>query len=458
MAEPVAVVGAGVIGVACARALQRAGRPVLLLDPALPGMLCSFGNAGHIAIEQIRPLARPDILGAVPRMLAAPRGPLTLRWRGVPELLPWLMRFAAATYPRRVAAGTTALSSLLGTALADWRAELDSAGLASLLQWNGALSVMETPQGVASAAAEGAILAEHGVRFEDLPGPETARRLPGLARVPAGGRYFPDAAHAVEPYRLVRDLAACFAGDGGEILQQPATGFRREGGRIAAVSTPSGERAVESIVLAAGLATASLGRMLGLSLPLTAERGYHAMLPLDSLPVPLPVSFAERGFVITPMEHGIRLAGTVEFGAVRRAPDWDRAEILVEHARQLFGRSPDATARWQGDRPTLPDYLPAIGRASQIGNLVVAAGHQHLGLTLAATTGRIVASLLSGQDPGIDLRPFDPARFGMGTMAPNGQLSGRKPDAGPSPATGDFIQSTRTAETETKGTAQWANR
>lgn len=407
---PVAVIGAGVVGTACARALQRAGHRVLLLDPAPPGALCSAGNAGHIAIDHIRPLARLDVLAGVPRMLRNPLGPLTLRWQGLPGMLPWLRHFAAAARPSRVAAGTVALAGLLGTALADWQAELQAAGLGALLRQDGALNVFETAAGARAASAEAALLRAHGIVFEDLPGAEVAARLPGLRLMPAGGRLYPQAAHVVNPQRLVQALAQRFVADGGEILARPVTGFRRAGGRVAALQTPDGEVAVSAVVLAAGLASGPLARGLGLALPITAERGYHVMLAPGGPDFAMPTTFNERGFVATPMEHGTRLAGTVEFGAAGRAPDWARAQILATQLGQLFGATPGIAARWSGDRPTLPDYLPALGRIAGLQNAVVAAGHQHLGLTLAATTGRLVAALLGGGPPPA-LRPFDPGRF-----------------------------------------------
>ena len=411
MSTPVAVIGAGVVGVACARALQRAGHAVMLVDPAPPGSLCSAGNAGHIAIEAVSPLARPGVLAGVPRMLADPLGPLTLRARGLPRMLPWMLRFAAAARPARVRAGTAALAGLLGASVADWLAALDTPALAALLRREGALALSETPAGLAAARAEALVMAAHGVRLEALGPAEVAARLPALAVPATGGQWFPDAMHAVNPQRLVRDLAARVVADGGSLLALPVTGFRAAEGRVAAIRTPAGERPVSAVVLAAGLASAGLAGQLGLHLPITAERGYHAMLPAGAAAIPCPVSFAERGFIATPMEHGLRLAGTVELGAAGRAPDWSRADVLVRHAHALFGTGARAESRWRGDRPTLPDYLPAIGRVPGLANAVVAAGHQHLGLTLAASTARIVAALLTGGEPGADLRPFDPARF-----------------------------------------------
>ncbi|MEJ1978005.1 MAG: FAD-dependent oxidoreductase [Acetobacteraceae bacterium] len=294
-------------------------------------------------------------------MLATPLGPLTLRWQGLPAMAPWLARFAAAARPPRVAAGTAALAGLLATALADWQAELGQSGLLAMLRQEGALNVMETPAGAAAAAAEGRILAAYGIPFQDLSAAEVMERLPGLAVRPTAGRLFAQAAHVVNPFQLVQALAERFVADGGALVAAPVTGFRREGGRIVAVATPGGEHAADTVVLTAGLASAALSRSLGVALPITAERGYHAMLPVGTLPVPLPTTFNERGFVVTPMAHGMRLAGTVELGAAGRprighAPtSWPPCEPPVRPPGRadgpLAGRPAHPARLRPGDRP-----------------------------------------------------------------------------------------------------------
>jgi D-amino-acid dehydrogenase len=386
---------------------------VLLVDPAPPGSLCSAGNAGHIAIDHIRPLARPELLRALPAMLARPLGPLTLRWSGLPAMLPWLRHFAAACRPARVEAGTAALAGLLAAARADWETELGLSGLSSILRQQGALNVFETEAGRAAALAEAPLLARFGLRTRELAPDEVLALLPGLRRRPAGGRIFTDAAHVLDPYRLVRALAERFVVEGGGLLAQPVTGFRREGNRIAALTLPDGEQPVSGLVLAAGLASGGLAAPLGTRLPLTAERGYHVMLAPGGPAFALPTTFNERGFVATPMERGTRLAGTVEFGAAGRTPDWRRATVLARHLQALYGAAPGIADRWSGDRPTLPDYLPALGRLPGLENAAVATGHQHLGLTLAATSARLVAGLFGAPSGAAEpaLAAFDPARF-----------------------------------------------
>jgi glycine/D-amino acid oxidase-like deaminating enzyme len=406
----VGVIGAGIVGLAAARALQRDGHDVTVFDRREPGAGCSFGNAGHIALDHIRPLARPDVLLSLPRLLFDPLGPLCLKPAGLPRLLPWMLRFAAASVPHRVAAGTAALAALLTQASAAWADEIAASQLAPLFRHQGSLQIYE--RDIAAGAAEAKILTAHGVRVEMLPAAEAARRVPGLAVAIAGGRWLPEASHSVDPRGVVVALAERLTAEGGRFKWYEVTGFEIDDGKVRAVL--SGERrwAVDHIVLAAGAGAASLARQLGVVAPLTCERGYHLMLQPAVFDLAIPVTFAERGFVMTPMTAGIRLAGTVELGAGAK-PDWRRAEQLARHARQLFGR-PDLSeaSRWHGDRPTLPDYLPMVGPAPRVANAVLALGHQHLGLTLAAVTGALVAALIAGRTPAVPLEAFRADRFG----------------------------------------------
>jgi glycine/D-amino acid oxidase-like deaminating enzyme len=406
----IGIIGAGIIGLAAARALQRDGHDVAVFDPDEPGSGCSFGNAGHIALDHVRPLARPDVLGSLPRLLLDPLGPLCLKPAGLPRLLPWMLRFAAAALPHRVKAGTAALAALLAEASAAWNAEIAASGLAPLFHHRGSLQLYE--RDLEAGVAETRILAAHGIEIEMLPAAEAARLVPGLAVPITGGRWLARASHCVDPHGVVLALAERLVAEGGRIERAQVTGFDFASGRVRALSTGGSGHEVDHVVLAAGAGAGPLARQLGVIAPLTRERGYHVMLAPGTLDLDTPVTFAERGFVITPMRSGIRLAGTVELGA-GAAPDWRRAQILPKHAAEIFNRSDlTETTRWYGDRPTLPDYLPMIGPAPQAPNAVLALGHQHLGLTLAAVTGRVIAALVAGRSPSVAVAPFRADRFG----------------------------------------------
>ena len=407
----IGIIGAGIIGLASARALQRDGHDVTVFDPDAPGAGCSFGNAGHIALDHIRPLARPDVLCSLPRLLLDPLGPLCLKPAGLPRLLPWMRHFAAASLPHRVKAGTTALAALLAEASTAWKAEIAASGLMPLFHHRGSLQLYE--RDIAAGVAEARILAAHGVQIEMLPAAEAARRVPGLAVPITGGRWLAQASHSIDPHGVVLALAERLVAEGGRIERAKVTGFDIADGRVRALRTDGPSHGIDHVVLAAGAGAGPLARQLGSVAPLTRERGYHVMLAPGALDLEIPVTLAERGFVMTPMRGGTRLAGTVELGA-GIVPDWRRARLLSKHAAEIFGRSDlEETARWYGDRPTFPDYLPMIGPAPRAPNAVLALGHQHLGLTLAAVTGRLVTELVAGRSASIGLEPFRADRFGL---------------------------------------------
>jgi D-amino-acid dehydrogenase len=415
--RPVAVIGAGVVGMACARALQRAGLAVTVFDPEPPGSQCSAGNAGHIAIDHILPLARPAVLRQVPAMLANPLGPLRLRAAGLPRLFSWLCHFAAATRPAQFRRGTELLAALLARSLADWEEEGRHSGLADLFRRQGAVTVFESERRFAAARRDGALLARHGVAFTDLPPEAVAQHVPGLAIVPAGARYFPDFAHVLDPFAIVTRMADRFAAEGARVETLPVTGFEHDGEAVSAVVTPGGVFPVSAAVIAAGVASRGLAKALHVNAPVTGERGYHVMVGAGAPTLDRPVTFAERGFVLTPMAAGLRAAGTVELGVgppqAATPPDWRRADILLTHLAALFRDFRGAAeSRWHGDRPTLPDYLPMLGRAPHCKNAILAFGHQHLGLTLAATTGAIVRDLILDRPVALDLRAASADRFG----------------------------------------------
>lgn len=408
----IAVIGAGVVGVCCARALQRAGHRVTLFDPDSPGKGASFGNAGHIAIDHVRPLARLDTLRQVPRMLTDPLGPLAIRWRDAPSLVPWLARFALAMRPGQVARGTTALAALVGGAPAAWAEEVRGSNLAGLFRAKGALVVYDSAGAFRAGAHEREVQRRHGVVLETMDGDAARAWAPGLDRSIRHATYFPAAQHVVDPHGLVVGLADIFAREGGRIEPHAVIGFDVADGVVRAVETAHGPRKVEAVVLAAGLGSRRIGRRLGLNLPLVAERGYHLNLETSLARFEVPVTWAERGFVLTPMDGVIRLAGTVELAAPDAPPTWARAELLVRHAQRLFpGLGGREASRWMGMRPTLPDYLPAIGRAPRQRNLYLALGHQHIGLTTATMTARLIRDLVAGKPPEFDISAFAPERF-----------------------------------------------
>jgi D-amino-acid dehydrogenase len=412
--QNVIVIGAGVVGTATARALQREGHAVTLLDSAEPGRATSYGNAGFIAIDHLLPLARPSTLTRVPQMLMDRNGPLTVHPPSLPFLLPWMARFGLAAYSQtEVKKGIDSFGSLMAEANISWKAEIQASGLGELFKSLGALYVYESEASFTSGEEERALQKARGTVFEIVDGNRARELAPGLASHIVRGVYYPHGMHTINPYRVVATLAERFASDGGTILRGRVRGFGRDGNRVTSVDLTDRNLPAKAIVIAAGRASGELTRLLGFNAPLVAERGYHVMLAPDNVRFELPVSPAGRGFFITPMEEGLRLAGTVELAAPHQPPSWHRADLLVRHLKEVFpGVGGAEQSRWIGERPTLPDFRPAIGRAPRLANVYCGYGHQHVGLTLATATGRLIARQMAGEALPEALQACDPGRFG----------------------------------------------
>ncbi|HJU15067.1 MAG TPA: FAD-dependent oxidoreductase [Stellaceae bacterium] len=407
----VIVVGAGIVGLCCARFLQRDGHRVTVIDPREPGDGASFGNAGIIATCEVWPLATPGVLSRIPLMLLDPDGPVTVRWRYLPRIAPWLARFVAAARPRRVEAIAAALAALCAGAVPAYDALLRPTGASDLMRRPGWLKVYATARGFAETAAERALLSRHGVRCEILTADEIRQLEPALAPLFGRALFFPDCGLVLNPKRLVTSLAQAFIAEGGLLLRETVSGFALEGGKKA-VLTERSRHPADAIVLAAGAWSRPLAARLGAPVPLDTERGYHLMFDSPAATLRRPVLWGEHYFNLVPMEHGLRLASGVEFAGLALPPDYRRVERMARFARIMLPDLPAAPrSRWLGFRPSLPDSLPVLGRSGRHDDVYFAFGHQHLGLTLGAVSGRIIADLVAGRDPGLDLAPYRAERW-----------------------------------------------
>ena len=412
-AGDISVLGAGIVGLACGCALQGAGLRVTLIERGEPGREASFGNAGGIATSEIIPLATPGITWKTPGWLLDPLGPLAIRLGHLPHLLPWFWRFWRNANERQLRHAANALAALCARLYDDLLPLLEEAGASARLKREGSLTLYEKRATWEAEAPLWRLRAEHGVEFEHVAGERVRDYEPDLGaafdcavRVPAWG-------HVDDPYAVARALAELFVARGGQIVRAEARGFEFGDDAPNALRLADGSRhEFAQLVVAAGVWSARFAAQLGEPVLLAAERGYHLTLPAAGVALRNMVISAERSFVMTPMAMGLRLAGTAEFAAIDAAPDYRRADCLAEHARALFGRlDTRGASRWMGQRPSTPDSLPIIGRSARHANVIYAFGHGHLGLALAATSGRLVADIACGAPPAVALEPFQIGRF-----------------------------------------------
>lgn len=409
----IAVIGAGIVGTSCAFFLQRDGHQVTLVDPREPGTGTSFGNAGIISLYSIAPVLTPALLRKVPALLRDRTSPLAIRWRYLPRLLPWLVRMVANARPKRVEALAQALAQLLARADAAHDTVIQECGLGALVRSGGWLKVARKEETLLSSIAfDRRLWDRFGRRYRLLDRKELHDLEPALAPDLEAGVLLEENRAVLDPCGYVQGIARGFYERGGRFLRAWAEGFAFQDRRIVAVSTSAGRLVVDAVVLAAGAFSKRLAALGGMRLPLDAERGYHVMLPHPPQSLSRPVYSCDHGFILAPMAGGIRLTGGVELASPWAKPDYRRIRRLVPLAQRLLpGLEAKIVSEWQGCRPTLPDSLPVIGHVPSCPNLVLAFGHQHIGLTLGPLTGRLIADLFAERDPGIDLSFYAPARF-----------------------------------------------
>ena len=419
MAKHVVVIGAGVVGAATAHHCLRAGLQVTLLDPGQPGQsqAASFGNAGWLSPHSILPPAYPGVWKQVPSWLLDPLGPLTIRWRYLPKALPWLKDYLASAWTyAQIKQTSVALRALLNHAPDLHKAMATAIGVGELINVREVLHAYRTPAEFQADSMGWAIRRDAGVTWREFKDEALRVLEPQLNTEYQFGVLVDNTGYCVNPSLYVQSLVSDSLNAGAELFCAHAQSFRFEGETLTAVQTDAGEIKCDAAVIAVGARAQALANQAGDAVPLATERGYHYVVQAPGEGPNHPTMFMDKKLIVTPMASGLRIAGQVEIAELDDVPNWQRAQVLRQHLASIYPSlasriAADQIDVWMGRRPSLPDGLPCIGFASRSRSIIHAYGHGHVGLAGSARTGRVVAQLLAGTDPEIDLTSFSAQRF-----------------------------------------------
>ncbi len=407
----IAVIGAGIVGLSCALWLQRKGFDVTLIDSADPGSGTSSGNACTIADYGCVPVNSPDIFKNLPKLLFGPDSPLSLRPGYALRHPLWMVNFLLHCREQKVERSIRLLARLLAQTWDGLDPLLDMADARDLLEQRGCLYLYRTEAEYAAAKTGNARRRKYGVDYREVDGGEIRELEPNLKLEFARGLLFENASHVLNPLSLCRRYFECFERHRGRFVRARAKAVWH-GVDSVEVELDAGERvAARRVVVAAGAFSKRIEGVPMQLLPLETERGYHVQYDRQQHLLSRPVSWQSAGFYATPMNEGLRVAGTVEIAGLDAPLNPRRIEYLARRAGELLALPDPPDHEWLGFRPTLPDALPVIGFSTVSEYILYAFGHQHIGLTLAGITGKLIAELANRESPTLKIKPYSPARF-----------------------------------------------
>lgn len=407
----IAVIGAGIIGLSCAERLSRSTDGVVVVDPAPPGRMTSWGNMGAMAFGEVIPMARPAMIAQAARWLVDPLGPVAISKRGMLQNLAWFRRFAAAAFDNGLDARVEALTRLNALSEEIWEEVLGDTPLWERCNLGRVQHVYDLRVSFEKDAALWEIRERAGHPHRVLAGYESGY---GGVAVPAAGIAIatPSWRLTPDPYLLSRKLEEMSLSRGTEIVVDEIMSLEARGDDIV-LKCKQGDISCRTVVVAAGARSDRIAKRIGDTVPVIAERGYSYTVPPHDHGVAQYTVFRSHGFVVAPLECGLRIGGSAEFVRPDAPPNWRRLDVILDKAKRFLPHVDlSGGQRWYGDRPSTPDSLPVIGRSPRSNNIIYAVGHGHLGVTQAAATGRLVSDLIEGSLPSIDMLPFSPGRFG----------------------------------------------
>ena len=406
----VGIIGAGIQGVCSGLFLIKKGFSVTLFDKDEPGHLsASYGNAGHFSPYASIPLNRPDILTDVPAMLLSSTGPLSLKWNYVPKMIPWFLKFLKNCSRKKMIHTAKYMHQILDLALPTYDELFEEIDISGLVEKKGIMYIWND-QNLKSRELEIDIRNKIGAEQQLLNKKEIHDLEPNIKKFYHGGVFYKKARHTRNPQKILLKLFDLFLKKGGKFKKNEIEiiNFVDE---KPIVKTLNDSFVFDKILITCGAFSKKLTDQMHEKIPLDTERGYHIHFKDCDHLISRPVVFLNRGFGITPMEQGLRVVGTVEFGGLKNPLNKSRIKNLINNARYMLDDLPEHEDEWLGFRPTLPDYLPVIGPSKNYKNVFYSFGHHHLGWTLGAISGKIISGVIANENTNLDLKPYNSERF-----------------------------------------------
>ena len=406
----IGIIGAGIQGISNALFLQKKGFEVTIFDKDDPGSpAASYGNAGHFSPYACVLMNRPDILTDVPAMLLSSTGPLALKWNYVPKMIPWFIQFIRNCTTKRMMHTAKNMNQILNLALSAYDELFDDVELDGLVEKKGILYIWND-QSLKSRDLEIKVRDELGVDQQVVSPKEIHDLEPNIKPFYHGGVYYKHGRHARNPKKILLKFFDLFLKKGGKFLKKNVQDINFDGEKPA-IKTETQRYIFDKLIIACGAFSKKLTDNLGERIPLDTERGYHVHFKDCDHLLKRPVIFSNRGFGITPMEQGLRVVGTVEFGGLKNPLSKSRVKNLINNAKYMLGDLPEHEDEWLGFRPTLPDFLPVMGPSKNYKNIFYCFGHHHLGWTLGPISGKIISGMIAEENTNLNLDPYSPKRF-----------------------------------------------
>ena len=406
----IGIIGAGIQGISNGLFLQKKGFDVTIFDKDEPGSpAASYGNAGHFSPYACVLMNRPDVLTDVPAMLLSSTGPLALKWNYVPKMIPWFLQFIRNCTTKRMMHTAKNMHQILDLALPAYDELFDEIDLEGLVEKKGILYIWND-QSLKSRELEIKVRNELGVDQQVVTPKEIHDLEPNIKPFYHGGVYYQHGRHARNPKKILLKLFDLFLKKGGKFLKMNVQDINFDEEKPV-IKTETQKFIVDKLVIACGAFSKRLTDNLDEKIPLDTERGYHVHFKDCDHLLKRPVIFSNRGFGITPMEQGLRVVGTVEFGGLNNPPSKGRIKNLINNAKYMLGDLPEHEDEWMGFRPSLPDFLPVIGPSKNHKNIFYSFGHHHLGWTLGPISGKIIAGMIAEENTNLNLKPYSSLRF-----------------------------------------------